>query len=187
MVREISAGGVVIRQREGAWWVAVIELPEKELPDKELPEKELPEKGLPEQPESVADSGKRSVKPRKARRPRLALPKGLVDAGEKPQEAAVREVYEETGITAEPITKLGDTKYVYVRTWSGGERVFKVVSFYLMKYRSGRIDDIAPEMRIEVARARWIALEEAPKLLAYSTEKQMVKRAIDYVKENALA
>jgi 8-oxo-dGTP pyrophosphatase MutT (NUDIX family) len=117
-------------------------------------------------------------------KPVLALPKGLVDPGEKPLETALREVYEETGVSASPITKLGDIKYVYTRTWGDGARVFKIVSFYLMRYRSGRINEIAPAMRIEVARARWVLLEEAPTLLAYKGEKQMAGRALDYVKAN---
>ena len=111
----------------------------------------------------------------------LGLPKGLVDPGEKALEAALREVREETGITAIPITKLGDSKYVYVRSWSDGERVFKIVSFYLLRYDSGRIDNIADEMRIEVARAKWVRLEDAPKLLAYGGERQMARRALQYL------
>jgi 8-oxo-dGTP pyrophosphatase MutT (NUDIX family) len=111
----------------------------------------------------------------------LALPKGLVDPGEKAAETALREVYEETGVAAELVTKLADIKYVYTRAWGDGQRVFKIVSFYLMKYRSGRINEIAPEMRIEVARARWVLLEDAPTLLAYEGEKQMVQRALEYV------
>jgi hypothetical protein len=53
-----------------------------------------------------------------------------------------------------------------------------------MRYRSGRINHIAPEMRIEVARALWIPLGDAPKLLAYKGERQMAKRALDYVTEH---
>jgi 8-oxo-dGTP pyrophosphatase MutT (NUDIX family) len=158
MIREISAGGVVIRRRDDAWWVAVIE--------------------LPPQPERSPGS------PTKPAKPVLALPKGLVDPGEKPAETALREVYEETGVTAEMIAKLSDIKYVYTRTWAGGERVFKIVSFYLMRYLSGRINDIAAEMRIEVARAQWVNLEEAPKLLAYKGEKQVVKLALKYLQEH---
>jgi len=115
----------------------------------------------------------------------LALPKGLVDAGEKALETAVREVYEETGVTAEAVTKLADSNYVYTRTWGDGRRVFKVVSFFLMRYRSGRINDIAPAMRVEVARARWVRLEDAPRLLAYAGEKQMARRALEYVRAHA--
>ena len=112
----------------------------------------------------------------------LALPKGLVDPGEKPERTAVREVVEETGLTAVPVTKLGDIKYAYVRTWGDKERVFKIVSFYLFRYQSGEIDDIAPEMRIEVKRALWIPLADAARKLAYRGEKDMVRRAQDYLK-----
>jgi len=115
----------------------------------------------------------------------LALPKGLVDPGEKPLETALREVYEETGVSAEMVIKLADIKYIYTRAWGDGQRIFKIVSFYLMRYRSGRIDKIAPEMRIEVARAGWIRLEDAPKLLAYKGEKQMARRALEYVRAHA--
>lgn len=114
----------------------------------------------------------------------LCLPKGLVDPGEKPLEAAMREVREETGITASPVTKLADIRYMYVRTWGDGERVFKIVSFYLLRYESGEIDHISEAMRIEVARASWVKLKDAPKLLAYKGEKQMAGKALQYVIEN---
>jgi len=120
----------------------------------------------------------------KRSKPVLALPKGLVDPGEKPLETALREVYEETGVTADPVVKLGDIKYVYTRSWGDGERVFKIVSFYLMRYRSGRINQISPEMRIEVARARWARLTDAASLLAYKGEKQMAQLAAKYVDEH---
>lgn len=164
MVREISAGGVVIRNQDGAWWMAAIELP----------------CGAPP---AAPHPAKRAVRPKP--KAVLCLPKGLVDSGEKALEAALREVREETGITAVPITKLGDSKYVYVRSWGDGERVFKIVSFYLLRYESGRIDQIADEMRIEVARATWVRLEDAPKLLAYRGEKQMARQALEYVKAHA--
>ncbi|HEY3050504.1 MAG TPA: NUDIX domain-containing protein, partial [Gaiellaceae bacterium] len=60
-----------------------------------------------------------------------ALPKGLIGRGEKPEATALREVAEETGATGKLVEKLGDVRYVY--TWRG-ERVFKVVSFYLLRY-----------------------------------------------------
>jgi len=163
MVREISAGGVVVRKKDGAWWMAAIELPQED------------------------PSGKRPVAPVPGKRVRsrskatLCLPKGLVDPGEKALEAALREVREETGITAAPITKLADIKYVYVRSWGDGEKVFKIVSFYLLRYESGRIDNVTDAMRIEVARARWVRLEEGAKLLAYRGEKQMARQALEYM------
>jgi 8-oxo-dGTP pyrophosphatase MutT (NUDIX family) len=112
-----------------------------------------------------------------------ALPKGLIGAGEKPEEAALREVAEETGVEARLVTKLGDIRYVY--TWAG-ERVFKVVSFYLLRYRRGRLGQIAPEQEIEVAEARWLPLDEAPKLLAYRGEREMAENALAYIREHGL-
>lgn len=142
----------------------------------------------PDDPRRAAgDGSKQAARPPKIvlTKSVLALPKGLVDAGEKPLETALREVYEETGVTADPVTKLGDSKYVYTRVWGDGARVFKIVSFYLMRYRSGRINDIAPEMRVEVARARWVRLKDAPALLAYKGEKEMARRALEYVEARA--
>lgn len=104
-----------------------------------------------------------------------ALPKGLIDQGERPAETAVREVAEETGVRAELVRKLGDVKYVYARA---GMRIFKVVSFFLLRYRGGRLGEIAPEMRVEVAEVRWLPLDEAPRLLAYRGERQMAEEAL---------
>jgi len=146
----------VVRRREEVWWMAGIQ-----------------PAGVP-----AGIGGKPATA--KAKQV-LALPKGLVDPGEKPLETALREVYEETGVTAELVAKLGDIKYVYTRAWGDGERVFKIVSFYLMRYRSGRIDQIAPEMRIEVARAYWVRLADAAVRLAYKGEKQMAQRAMEYL------
>jgi 8-oxo-dGTP pyrophosphatase MutT (NUDIX family) len=104
-----------------------------------------------------------------------ALPKGLIDPGEGAQETALREVTEETGVEGDPVAKLGDVRYVY--TWDG-ERIFKIVSFFLVRYRHGRIDDVPPAHRHEVAEARWLPLEEAPRLLAYKGEKEMAEKAL---------
>lgn len=111
----------------------------------------------------------------------LALPKGLVDAGERPEQTAIREVREETGVDAALVGKLGDIKYVYTRSWAGGERVFKVVSFYLLRYESGELGAIAPEMRIEIARAEWIPLQDASRQLAYKGEREMAAKALAFV------
>ena len=106
-----------------------------------------------------------------------ALPKGNLDPGEKPGETAVREVFEETGVRGRLVEKLGDVKYTYTRR--GGERVFKIVSFYLLRAGRGRLGAIEEAMRIEVAEARWLPLDEAPRLLAYGGEREMAAKARD--------
>ncbi len=106
-----------------------------------------------------------------------ALPKGNLDAGESAAETAVREVREETGVEGRLVVKLGDVRYVYTRR--GGERVFKVVSFFLLRAGRGRIGDIDEAMRIEVAEARWLALADAPRLLSYGGERDMASKALE--------
>jgi 8-oxo-dGTP pyrophosphatase MutT (NUDIX family) len=165
MAREISAGGVVLREISGVWHVALIE-PQKAEPHEEIP--------------------RPAKMPRKRSRAVFTLPKGLVDPGEKAQAAAVREVREETGLVAEPVTKLSDNKYVYVRAWGDGKRVFKIVSFYLMRYVSGEIDNLAADMRIEVKRALWVPLADATRQLAYSNERKVLRQAQEYLANNSL-
>ena len=124
-----------------------------------------------------------AIRPGGRKPPVWALPKGLIDAGERPEETALREVKEETGVTARLVTKLGDVRYVY--TWSG-ERIFKVVSFYLLRYSRGRLGEIAPAHEIEVEDVRWLPLEEAPRLLAYGGEREMAEKALAFVREHGL-
>ena len=112
-----------------------------------------------------------------------ALPKGLVGSGESPEATALREVAEETGVEATSLGKLGDVRYVYTRA---GMRIFKVVSFYLLRYRRGRLGDLPPALAFEVAEARWLPLDEAPGLLAYRGEREMAEKARVRVAEEAL-
>ena len=106
----------------------------------------------------------------------LALPKGHPVGDESPAEAARREVREETGLEAELVEQLGDVKYWYVR---GGDRVAKVVTFFLFRYRSGSVDDHDHE----VEEALWIPLAEAPERLAYKGEREMARAALSRLEE----
>ena len=99
-----------------------------------------------------------------------SLPKGHPDPGETMEEAATREVREETGLVADPLERLGDVKYWYRL---GGERVLKTVTFFLFRYRSGSVADHDDE----VVWAGWVPLEEAPEQLSYDGERAMVVKA----------
>jgi 8-oxo-dGTP pyrophosphatase MutT (NUDIX family) len=142
LIREFSAGGLVVRNMRGRPFVATVLVKDGTV---------------------------------------HALPKGQIEAGEKGPETALREVREETGLEAELVEKLGDVKYWYVRKWSDGERVFKVVSFFLLRYISGTLEDY---QRSEVDGAEWVPLEDAPKVLAYKGEKEMAKVALSKLAES---
>ncbi|HEX5583862.1 NUDIX hydrolase [Gaiella sp.] len=126
-----------------------------------------------------------TVRPRRDDRKVVwALPKGLIDAGERGPETAVREVREETGLQATLERKLGDVRYVYA--WEG-ERVFKIVSFFLLRATGGRIDDLPPGMEIEVSEARWIPLDDAPAVLSYRGEQEMAAKAVAALGEGGVS
>jgi 8-oxo-dGTP pyrophosphatase MutT (NUDIX family) len=124
-----------------------------------------------------------ALRPQGKREGVWALPKGLVDAGEGPAETALREGFEETGLRSRLGPKLGDVRYVY--TWEG-ERVFKIVSFYLGHAAGGRIGVLPPGMEREVAEVRWLPLADAPRLLAYGGERDMAKRALETLADDVL-
>jgi 8-oxo-dGTP pyrophosphatase MutT (NUDIX family) len=112
-----------------------------------------------------------------------ALPKGRIDEGERGEETALREVAEETGAHGRSLGKLGDVRYWF--NWEG-ERVFKVVSFFLVRYVGGRLGDVPPEHRHEVAEVRWLPLADGPRLLAYGGEREMAKKALERLEDEAL-
>lgn len=138
VVREFSAGGLVIRRFHGRPWLAAVRV-----------------------------------------RGGLALPKGHIEPGETPEQAALREVREETGLYARAGEKLGDVKYWYARSEG---RVFKVVSFFLLTYRSGSVRD----HDAEVLDAQWLALDQAPSRLTYRGEREMAERAAERLAARAI-
>jgi 8-oxo-dGTP pyrophosphatase MutT (NUDIX family) len=101
----------------------------------------------------------------------FALPKGHPDGEETLEQAATREVREETGLTADPRGKLGEVRYWYTLH---GERVLKSVTFFLFDYVSGSVEDHDDE----VESAAWIPLAQAPELLSYKGEREMAEKAL---------
>lgn len=101
----------------------------------------------------------------------LALPKGLIDPGESAAEAATREVREETGLDAVVVDKLDDVRYWYQRA---GARVFKIVSFFLFRYRSGSVRDHDHE----VEAVEWVPLADLSERLSYRGERAVAASAL---------
>jgi ADP-ribose pyrophosphatase YjhB (NUDIX family) len=104
----------------------------------------------------------------------LALPKGHPNGNESAEEAATREVREETGAVAELVEPLGDVAYRYQRR---DLRVHKQVRFFLFRYVSGSVDDHDDE----IEEARWMPLAEAAEKLTYVGEREMAARALSRV------
>jgi 8-oxo-dGTP pyrophosphatase MutT (NUDIX family) len=105
-----------------------------------------------------------------------ALPKGRIDDGETGEQTALREVAEETGAQGRSLGKLGDVRYWF--HWEG-ERVFKVVAFFLLLHEDGELGDVADEFRHEIDEVRWLPLEDAAALLTHKGEREMAGRALE--------
>ena len=106
--------------------------------------------------------------------PRWQLPKGLVDGGETPEVAALREVQEETGIEASIIEKIETVEYWYQATVAGKRvRYHKFVHFFLMVYVAGDVTDHDDE----VNEARWVEIGAALELIAFKSERGVLEKA----------
>jgi len=99
-----------------------------------------------------------------------SLPKGHIEEGETPQQAAIREVAEETGINSEISRELGVIDFWFM---AGGKRIHKTVHHFLFKEVGGTL---TPQ-ESEVDEARWFPLEEIVSLLAYPDEKKLIARS----------
>jgi len=114
---------------------------------------------------------------------RWGLPKGHVESGESIQQAAVREVAEETGLHGQVMGKLGEITYRFTNRWTEGKpvRVFKRVHFYLIRWADGDVEG----HDYEVDEACWFPIETAMTTLSYATEKKILRQAQDLIRSEA--
>ncbi|SHE62892.1 NUDIX domain-containing protein [Streptoalloteichus hindustanus] len=130
----------------------------------------------------MLDNGRRNaaVIGRLDRRGRLlwSLPKGHIEPGETAEQAAVREVAEETGIEGRVLTPLGTIDYWFV---ADDRRVHKTVHHFLLEAVGGELSD----EDVEVTEVAWVPLGELDELLAYADERRLVRRAAELLAEQA--
>jgi len=101
-----------------------------------------------------------------------ALPKGWVEKGEDLEQAAVREVREETGLHARILRKLGEITYEFYSKADRGP-VSKTVHLFLLEYLDGETDDHDDE----VEEARWFPIADAVRTLTYKNEREILEKA----------
>jgi ADP-ribose pyrophosphatase YjhB (NUDIX family) len=118
--------------------------------------------------------GRRDLKDQNRERLLWSLPKGHIEEGETPEQAAVREVQEETGIESEIAKELGVINFWFM---AGGNRIHKTVHHYLFRETGGKL---APQLT-EVDDVGWFPLNEIVELLAYPDEKKLIAKSGDLV------
>jgi len=102
------------------------------------------------------------------------FPKGHLEKEETAEAAALREVLEETGVRAEIIKKVGQSKYIYTSEKEGGE-VFKIVTLFLMRYLSGK----AKPQDTEISEVIWLPLDQILDKLSFKEDKVLFKKALE--------
>jgi len=108
------------------------------------------------------------------------LPKGRVEAGESLEEAAIREVEEESGVKAVIIDYIGEAKYKY-RNYRQKEIVTKTVHWYLMTTNSMEKVPQKSEGFIDVV---FTHIDKASKMVKYDDEREIIKKGLDLLKSN---
>ena len=103
---------------------------------------------------------------------RWQLPKGHLEAGEVPAQAAVREVREETGVTGTIVAALSGVDYTFLER--GKHRIRKHVDYFLLAYESGSEADFEPR---EVVAARWFPWPEAIAKLSHANDRKVAEQA----------
>lgn len=101
------------------------------------------------------------------------LPKGHLEAGETPEQAAVREIEEETGIRGRVVGPLGTIDYWFS---AEGKRVHKQVHHYLLEATGGSLSTEG-DPDGEAVDVAWVPLEELGKTLAFPNERRIVREA----------
>lgn len=114
------------------------------------------------------------------RRGRLlwSLPKGHLEIGETAEEAAIREVAEETGIRGRVIAPLGVIDFWFV---ADDRRIHKTVHHYLLVAEAGELSDAD----LEVTEVEWVPLDQVAIRLAYADERRLVAHILDLLRETA--
>lgn len=111
-----------------------------------------------------------------------ALPKGLIEPGEPPEQAAQRETREEAGLSGKIVTKIDTIKYSYMAKWEKPTtRIFKIVTFYLLRFTDG---DPSKHDR-EVDRVEWFPLDKAISSASYAQEKAILRKAKELIAANS--
>ena len=112
-----------------------------------------------------------------------ALPKGVIERGEPAEVAAQREAREETGLSGTIVTKIDTIRYSYVARWeTPPSRIFKIVTFYLLKYTDG--DPLQHDS--EVDRVEWFPIDTAIVNASYAQEKAVLRKAKELIPQSGV-